>query len=71
MIYNMNILTFDVEDWYNCDFITADFNWDKYECRIEDGVDRILEELEKKNLKGTFFLSWLDCRKTPGCNTQN
>jgi len=25
----MNPLTFDIEDWYSCDF-----NWDKYEVRI-------------------------------------
>ncbi|HHX68489.1 MAG TPA: polysaccharide deactylase, partial [Gallicola sp.] len=46
----MNILTFDIEDWYNVDFITQDFNWDKYEVRIYEGVDRILERLEKDNI---------------------
>jgi polysaccharide deacetylase family protein (PEP-CTERM system associated) len=56
----MNILTFDIEDWYNCDFISEDFNWNKYEVRIYEGVDRILEELNKRNLKGSFFcLGWL------------
>lgn len=56
----MNILTFDIEDWYNCDFITQEFNWDKYEVRIYDGISRILEELERRNLKGTFFcLGWM------------
>jgi polysaccharide deacetylase family protein (PEP-CTERM system associated) len=56
----MNILTFDIEDWYNCDFISEDFNWDKYEVRIYDGVGRILDELAKRNQKGTFFcLGWL------------
>ena len=56
----MNILTFDIEDWYNCDFITPDFNWDKYEVRIYESIDRILEELAKQNLKGTFFcLGWI------------
>ena len=56
----MNILTFDIEDWYNCDFITSDFNWDKYEVRIYEGVDRILEALSTRNLKGTFFcLGWI------------
>ena len=56
----MNILTFDIEDWYNCDFISEDFNWDKYEVRIYDGVGRILNELAKRNQKGTFFcLGWL------------
>jgi len=56
----MNILTFDIEDWYNCDFITPDFNWDKYEVRIYEGVGRILDELERRGLKATFFcLGWL------------
>ena len=56
----MNILTFDIEDWYNCDFISGDLDWDKYEVRIYQGVARILEELEKRNQKGTFFcLGWI------------
>jgi polysaccharide deacetylase family protein (PEP-CTERM system associated) len=56
----MNILTFDIEDWYNCDFITTDFNWDKYEVRIYDGIDRILQELQTRDLKATFFcLGWV------------
>lgn len=56
----MNILTFDIEDWYNCDFISEDFNWDKYEVRIYKGVNRILDELDKRNLKGSFFvLGWI------------
>lgn len=56
----MNILTFDIEDWYNCDFISGDFDWDKHEVRIYQGVYRILEELEKRNQKGTFFcLGWI------------
>ncbi len=56
----MNILTFDIEDWYNCDFISEDFDWDKYEVRIYESVERILNELDKRGLKGTFFcLGWL------------
>jgi len=56
----MNILTFDIEDWYNCDFITSDFDWDKYEVRIYQGINRILQELENRNLKATFFcLGWI------------
>jgi polysaccharide deacetylase family protein (PEP-CTERM system associated) len=56
----MNILTFDIEDWYNCDFISKNFNWDKYEVRIYDSVGRILDELALRNQKGTFFcLGWL------------
>lgn len=56
----MNILTFDIEDWYNCDFISRDFDWDKHEVRINEGVGRILDELDKRGQKGTFFcLGWL------------
>jgi len=56
----MNVLTFDIEDWYNCDFITTDFDWDKYEVRIHEGVERILNELQTRNLKATFFcLGWV------------
>jgi len=56
----MNILTFDIEDWYNCDFISENFNWDKYECRIYEGVRRLLDELDTRKQKGTFFcLGWL------------
>lgn len=56
----MNILTFDIEDWYNCDFISEDFNWEKHEVRIYEGVERILTELDHRHIKGTFFcLGWL------------
>lgn len=56
----MNILTFDIEDWYNCDFVTSNFDWDKYEVRIYEGVERILQELAKRKLKATFFcLGWI------------
>jgi polysaccharide deacetylase family protein (PEP-CTERM system associated) len=56
----MKILTFDIEDWYNCDFINEDLNWDRHEVRIYSGVDRILDELNNTNFKATFFcLGWL------------
>lgn len=56
----MNILTFDIEDWYNCDFINQDFDWFKYEVRIYDGVTKILDELDRQDKKATFFcLGWL------------
>lgn len=56
----MNILSFDIEDWYNCDFITTDFDWEKYEVRIYEVLDRILLELKTRNVKATFFcLGWI------------
>lgn len=56
----MNILTFDIEDWYNCDFISEDFDWDKWEYRIPYTLMPILDELDRRKLKGTFFcLGWV------------
>lgn len=56
----MNILTFDIEDWYNCDFISEDFDWDKWEYRIPFTLMPILDELDRRGLKGTFFcLGWV------------
>lgn len=56
----MNILTFDIEDWYCHDNLTRDFAWEKHECRIYEGTDRILDELSRRNQKATFFcLGWL------------
>lgn len=55
----MNILTFDIEDWY-CNCVYTDLNWDKYECRLYEGVDMILEELDRRSLKATMFcLGWI------------
>lgn len=60
MIYNMNILTFDIEEWFHCDFISKDISWDKYEIRIHNNVDHILNHLENLNIKATFFcLGWV------------
>lgn len=56
----MNILTFDIEDWYNHDDYSQDFEWDKFEVRIYEGVDKILETLNYHNLKASFMcLGWL------------
>ena len=41
----MNILTFDIEDWYNHDDYSEDFEWDKFEVRLYEGVDKILQAL--------------------------
>lgn len=56
----MNIITIDLEDWFCHDNYTQDFNWHKYEVRIEIGLDLILEELDKNKIKATFFcLGWI------------
>ena len=56
----MNILTFDIEDWYNHDDYSRDFAWEKHEVRVYDGTEKILSALDKRGLKGTFFcVGWL------------
>lgn len=56
----MNILTFDIEEWFHCDFISGDESWNNYEVRIYRNTDFILDTLSKYNRKGTFFiLGWV------------
>jgi polysaccharide deacetylase family protein (PEP-CTERM system associated) len=55
----MNILTFDVEEWFHLldfDATRTETEWGKYEVRIYENVDRILDILELTNTKATFFI---------------
>ena len=62
----MNILTFDIEDWYNCDFISEDFDWDRHEVRIYQGWIAFWRSWINETLKGTFFcLGWI-AERHPG-----
>ena len=59
----MNILTFDIEDWFHIldnKKSKTENDWSSYESRIHKNTDIILELLEKNNLKATFFiLGWI------------
>ena len=56
----MNIITFDIEDWYNHDDYSRDFDWDKHEVRIYEGTEKILSALAERNMIGTFFcVGWI------------
>lgn len=56
----MNILTFDIEEWFHIGFRPGMDGWDNYEVRIHKNMDRILETLHRHNRKGTFFvLGWI------------
>jgi len=56
----MNILTFDIEEWFHCDFISDSSTWTRYETRIHAATDLILETLDERKIKGTFFiLGWI------------
>lgn len=55
----MNILTFDVEEWFHLldfDATRTESEWGQYEVRIYENVDRILDILEQTNTKATFFI---------------
>ncbi|GAB5524351.1 MAG: DUF3473 domain-containing protein [Roseivirga sp.] len=59
----MNILTFDVEDWFHIldnDSTKTPAEWAKFESRVERNVDNLLELLDEKNQKATCFcLAWI------------
>ena len=59
----MNILTFDIEDWFHLldhDATKSEKNWEQYESRIHSNMQRIFEVLESTNQKATFFcMGWM------------
>ena len=65
----MNILTFDIEEWFHIkfdtDFLEDEVSLTKYENRLENNMEFIFEVLEKTKKKATFFcLGWV-ARKYP------
>jgi polysaccharide deacetylase family protein (PEP-CTERM system associated) len=56
-------LTFDVEDWFTVRNMRDFFefkDWDQQELRVNVGMDFILDELKKRDIKATFFvLGWI------------
>lgn len=59
----MRVLTFDIEDWFHIldfDDTVSITSWDKYEVRLDAGIDFILEALANKGFRATFFiLGWV------------
>lgn len=59
----MNVLTFDVEEWFHLldlDATCTEEEWGRYEVRIHQNVERILNILEETNTKATFFvIGWI------------
>ena len=59
----MNILTFDVEEWFHIldnDSTRSEKEWSKFEYRLEANLDRIFSLLDEHNQKATFFcLGWV------------
>lgn len=59
----MNILTFDIEDWFHIldnESTKSSHQWEGFESRIEKNVDQILDFLVANDQKATFFcLGWV------------
>ncbi|MFC0185475.1 polysaccharide deacetylase family protein, PEP-CTERM locus subfamily [Pseudarcicella hirudinis] len=64
----MNILTFDIEEWFHIldnDSTKNEADWAKYPGRIHQNMELIFELLAQNNQKATFFcLGWV-ARKHP------
>lgn len=59
----MNILTFDIEEWFHIldhNSTKNAKNWSNYEYRLESNMDRIFNLLDEHNQDATFFcLGWV------------
>ena len=59
----MNILTFDVEEWFHLldfDATRSEEQWTRYEVRIYENMERIFQILEETDTKATFFvIGWI------------
>ncbi len=62
-------LSFDVEDWFQVENLREFFppgTWDERELRVEANTRRLLELLERRELRATFFvLGWI-AERFPG-----
>ena len=55
----MNILTFDVEEWFHIldnSSTKSIKEWSKFDYRLDKNMNRIFDLLEKHNQKATFFV---------------
>ena len=60
---NICLLSFDIEDWFqveNLRDVISRTAWDRYELRVVENTQRLLEILERHDTKATFFvLGWI------------
>ncbi|PYN65103.1 MAG: polysaccharide deacetylase family protein [Candidatus Rokuibacteriota bacterium] len=63
----LNVLTVDVEDYFSVEtfrHIIRYEDWDRYAIRVDIGLRRILDLLERHNVTATFFvLGWMADRR--------
>lgn len=64
----MNILTFDIEEWFHIldnDSTLNEKQWNKYEDRIYQNMDKIFDLTQSHNLNATFFIVGWVAKKYP------
>jgi len=62
-------LSFDIEDWFQVENLRAKFppeTWDECESRVEKSTEKILDLLDKYNIKATFFVLGCIAERFPG-----
>jgi len=62
------LLTFDIEEWFQVENLRSAFSkdtWDNQNSTVLQNTKRILDLLEKYNIKATFFVLGLVAEKTP------
>jgi polysaccharide deacetylase family protein (PEP-CTERM system associated) len=65
----LNAMTVDVEDYFHVEAFASSVSqqdWPKYEFRVENNVDRILELFSRYQVKATFFILGWVAEKAPG-----
>ena len=59
----MKILTFDIEEWFHLldnESTQTEKEWGNFESRIHKNMERIFAQLERNNVKSTFFcVGWI------------
>ena len=67
----MNILSYDIEDWFHIldlGEVNSRDKWEAFESRVEEGIELVLSDLNDRKMNATFFCPWLACTKAPPCN---
>ena len=62
------LLTFDIEEWFQVENLRSAFpknTWKNQNSTVYQNVKRILELLDKYEIKGTFFILGLVAEKNP------
>lgn len=59
----MNILTYDIEEWFHIldhDSTQTEKEWNSFDSRIHQNMERIFNQLDRNNQKATFFcVGWI------------